>query len=146
MVSTRRWLWQILIWVVILDGFIAFMLFVVYQPCQPHYLDYRLKSSCSDGLPVEVGALMQFFSMVIMTGTFGAITLTQDEVIQEKQSGTAAWILSKPAARPAFILTKLLASLIGVLVLVLPGAVPVEQVYLATHQCCPWCPSWLGRG
>ena len=42
---------------------------------------------------------MHFFSMVIMTGTMGAIILAQDEIIQEKQSGTAAWILSKPAAR-----------------------------------------------
>ena len=91
---------------------------------------------------------MHFFSMVIMTGTMGAIILAQDEIIQEKQSGTAAWILSKPVARSAFILTKLLSNTIGVLVFIvaLPALVTLGQVFLATHKLVPLAPFLAGEG
>jgi len=83
-----------------------------------------------------------------MTGSIGAIILAQDEVIQEKQSGTAAWILSKPAARQAFILTKLLSNTIGMLVFIvgLPGLVVLGEVFLATHQLVPLVPFLVGAG
>ena len=144
---TRRWLWQLLIWVIILDGFIAFMLFVL-PALSTIWPGLPTQEQVFSGLPVEVGTVMQFFSMVIMTGTLGAIILAQDEVIQEKQSGTAAWILSKPASRTGFILTKLLASIIGVLVFIvaMPGAVLLGQVYLATHQLLPLVPFLAGTG
>lgn len=91
---------------------------------------------------------MQFFSMVIMTGTMGAIILAQDEIIQEKQSGTAAWILSKPAARPAFILTKLLSNIGGALVFIvaLPGLVALGEFFLVTHRLVPLAPFLAGLG
>ncbi len=145
---TRRWLWQLLIWVVILDGIIALMLFglpalaSIYPELKP------TAEGMFAGLPPEVGAVMHFFSMVIMTGTMGAIILAQDEIIQEKQSGTAAWIISKPVARPAFILTKLLSNTIGVLlfIVVVPGLIALGEVFLATHQLVPLLPFLAGAG
>jgi ABC-2 type transport system permease protein len=145
---TRRWLWQILIWVTILNGFLALILFglpalVTIMP--------ELKPTADGvfaGLPPEVGVVMHFFSMVIMTGTMGAIILAQDEIIQEKQSGTAAWIISKPASRPAFILTKLLSNTIGVLVFIVavPGLIVLGEVFLATHKLVPLLPFLAGAG
>ena len=48
-----------------------------------------------------------------------------DAILGEKHSGTAAWVLSKPLRRPAFILAKLIAHGLGFLAtwVVLPGAV-----------------------
>jgi ABC-2 type transport system permease protein len=144
---TRRWLWQLLIWSVILDGLIAFMLFVlpVMNTLMP---GLPTQEQVFAGLPPEVGAIMQFFSFAVMTGTIGAIILAQDEIIQEKQSGTAAWILSKPAARQAFILTKLLSNAIGVLVFIvaIPGLILLGEIFLATHKVPPLAPFLAGAG
>jgi len=54
-----------------------------------------------------------------------AIIIAQDAIIGERQSGTAAWVLSKPVSRPAFILSKLVAGAIGLLVtgIVIQGVV-----------------------
>jgi len=144
---TRRWLWQLLIWSVILDGLIAFMLFAlpVLNTLMP---GLPTQEQLFAGLPPEVGTVMQFFSFLVMTGTIGTIILTQDEIIQEKQSGTAAWILSKPVARLAFIMTKLLSNITGVLVFIVlvPGVILIGQVYLATHQLLPLVPFLAGSG
>jgi ABC-2 type transport system permease protein len=144
---TRRWLWQLLIWSVILGGLIAFFLFVlpVLNTLVP---GLPTQEQVFVGLPTEVGAMVQFFSFLVMTGTIGAIILVQDEIIQEKQSGTAAWILSKPVTRLAFILTKLLSNITGVLVFVvgLPGLIVMGEIYLATHQLVPLVPFLAGTG
>jgi ABC-2 type transport system permease protein len=145
---TRRWLWQLVIWLVILDGFIALALFVL--PLLATFMpDLKpVAEGIFAGLPPEVGSLFQFFSMATMTGTIGAIILAMDEVIQEKQSGTAAWILSKPVARPAFILTKLLSNTIGALVFIVgfPGLILLGEIFLATHQVVPLAPFLAGVG
>ena len=49
----------------------------------------------------------------------------QDAILGERLSGTAAWVLSKPLRRPAFILAKLIAHGLGLLAtwVVLPGAI-----------------------
>jgi len=144
---TRRWLWQLLIWSVILDGLIAFMLFAlpVLNTLMP---GLPTQEQLFAGLPPEVGTVIQFFSFLVMTGTIGTIILTQDEIIQEKQSGTAAWILSKPVARLAFIMTKLLSNITGVLVFIVlvPGVILIGQVSLATHQPLPLVPFLAGSG
>jgi len=145
---TRRWLWQLLIWLTILDGFIALVLFglpalaSIYPELKP------TAEGMFAGLPPEVGAVMHFFSMVIMTGTIGAIIVAQDEIIQEKLAGTAAWIISKPVARPAFILAKLLSNTIGVLVFIVavPGLIILGEVFLATHKLVPLLPFLAGAG
>jgi ABC-2 type transport system permease protein len=133
---TRRWLWQLLIWLIIINGLIAFMLWVAP------------KIAGEGAPPPEVTGLYYFFSTVVMTGTIGVIILAQDEIIQEKQSGTAAWILSKPAARSAFILTKLLANLFGALIFIvlLPGLVTLGEVFLAAHKVAPLGPFLAGAG
>jgi ABC-type transport system involved in multi-copper enzyme maturation permease subunit len=46
----------------------------------------------------------------------GVVVIMQGILVGEKKEGTAAWVLSKPAARPAFILSKVVANSLGVLV------------------------------
>jgi len=146
--GTRRWLSQLLIWLTIINGFLGFLLFGLPALATIMPDIQQAQENIFSGLPPEIGAVMMFFSITVMTGTMGAIVLAQDEVIQEKQSGTAAWILSKPAARSAFILTKLLSNTIGVLVfiVVIPGLVTVVEVFLATRQVVPLVPFLAGTG
>jgi ABC-2 type transport system permease protein len=145
---TRRWLWQLLIWLTIINGFLAFLLFVLPWLASMMPAIKLNAEAAFGGLPPDIGGVMMFFSLIGLAGTIGAIILVQDEIIQEKQSGTAAWILSKPAARPAFILTKLLSSTIGVLIFIvaIPGLVALGEIFLATHQVVPLAPFLAGAG
>ncbi len=145
---TRRWLWQLLIWVIIVDGFVALLLFVL--PWLASFMpDVKsIMVSMLAGLPPEAGGVMQYFSIVAMTGTMGVIILAHDEIIHEKESGTASWIISKPVSRQAFILTKLLSNIIGALVfiVVLPGLVVLGETFLAAHKVVPLLPFLVGLG
>jgi len=145
---TRRWLWQLLIWLTIINGWIAFLLFVLPALASIMPALKPIVEAAFGGLPPEIGGVMMFFTITGMAGTIGAIILAQDEIIQEKQSGTAAWILSKPVARPAFILTKLLSTTIGALIFIvaIPGLVALGQIFLATHQTPPLAPFLAGAG
>jgi len=131
---TRRWLWQLLIWLIIINGFVAFMLFVI-----PVFEARGLPvvgAGDTSMIPPESEGLYWAFPLMVIFGIVGVIILAQDEIIQERQSGTAAWILSKPAARSAFILTKLLSNLFGALIfiVVLPGLVTLGETYLVNHK------------
>jgi ABC-2 type transport system permease protein len=59
-----------------------------------------------------------------------AIIMGQDSILGERHSGTAAWVLSKPLRRPAFILSKLIAYGLGFLAtwVVFPGAIAYLQL------------------
>lgn len=146
--GTRLWLSQLLIWLTIINGFLGFLLFGLPALATIMPDIQQAQENIFSGLPPEIGAVMMFFSIAVMTGSIGAIILAQDEVIQEKQSGTAAWILSKPAARSAFILTKLLSNTIGVLVFIvaLPALVTLGEVFLATRLVVPLVPFLTGVG
>jgi ABC-2 type transport system permease protein len=54
----------------------------------------------------RAGALM-FFVLGSVASVIAVVAKTQGAIIGEKQLGTAAWILSKPASRRAFVLAKL---------------------------------------
>jgi hypothetical protein len=55
----------------------------------------------------------------------GVAIKAQDALIGEKRSGTAAWVLSKPISRYAFLLAKFAADVIGVLItmVIVQGAI-----------------------
>ena len=54
----------------------------------------------------DAGALM-FFVLGAVASVIAVVAKTQGAIIGEKQLGTAAWVLSKPASRRAFVLAKL---------------------------------------
>jgi ABC-2 type transport system permease protein len=145
---TTRWMWQLLIWLIILNGFVAFMLFVIpaLASIMPEF--QPTVEMIYGGFPPEVGGAKMFFTIATLAGIIGSVIMAQDEIIQEKQSGTAAWILSKPTARPAVILTKLLSNTTGVLVFIvaLPGLIALGEVFLATHRLLPLLPFVAGMG
>jgi ABC-2 type transport system permease protein len=107
--GTRKWLVHLLIWLVLLNGFV-------------------LLATLSDATSSQQAA-QESIEIFFMIGAFaagiGIVTAAQGAIVAEKQLGTAAWIMSKPASRSAFLLTKLVAialSFLG-LAIALPGAI-----------------------
>ena len=60
--------------------------------------------------------LMLFNIFMGLAGAIGVSILMQTAVVGEKRSGTAAWVLSKPVSRVAFIIAKLIANSTGIVV------------------------------
>jgi ABC-2 type transport system permease protein len=137
--GTRRWLVQTIAWLVIINGLMAFIMFIV-----------PLIDPSEQATPAEQAGqgLGLYFAFSALLGGIGMVILTQDEVIQEKQSGTAAWILSKPVSRSSFVLTKLLSNLVGglIFIAVLPGAVAYAEISFAAQQPLPIGPYLMGLG
>ncbi|MGB7873457.1 MAG: ABC transporter permease subunit, partial [Anaerolineales bacterium] len=111
--KTKTWWMQALIWTGVINLTIASVVW-----------------GSPEGAPESV-ALYVLFSCLFPT--IAVIIILQDAVIGEKESGTAAWVLSKPASRTAFIVAKLIAHSLGVLVTMtlLPGLVAYIQISLA---------------
>lgn len=96
--GSSRWWVQILIWTAIVDGML---------------LVGSLSAPGAEGADVSV---MMFNLCLGIFAPIGVTVLMMGAVVEEKQTGTAAWVLSKPASRPAFILAKLVANGVGVVV------------------------------
>jgi ABC-2 type transport system permease protein len=60
-----------------------------------------------------------FFQLAGFAVFIGAVIFGHDILLKERESGTAAWLLSKPLSRKAFVLSKVLAVVLGVLVIIL---------------------------
>lgn len=97
--STRRWWVQILIWA----AFVNLIYFIVAVSAP------RSELNAND-------TVMLFNIFMGIAGPVGACITMQSTVVGEKKSGTAAWVLSKPISRTAFVFSKLIANGIGVAV------------------------------
>ncbi len=104
--KTRTWWIQCLIWGAVVGGITAAVAF----SSPPPPLD-------------EVIGLFTIFAGLFPA--VGVVIIMQDALVGEKREGTAAWVLSKPVARPAFVLSKVLANSVGVVttMVIAPGAV-----------------------
>jgi ABC-type transport system involved in multi-copper enzyme maturation permease subunit len=118
---TRRWLVQAVVWLVVIDGLVALMLFA------------GAASAVTGGVQPQVLAraygLQGLFEVGGLALAVGAVLLAHDQIVGERQNGVMEWILSKPATRPAYLLSKLAADLIGVIVLLI--ALPAALAYAA---------------
>ena len=110
-VEPRRWLLQIILWAIMLNGFLAAVLFIVPNIVPPDG-EAAIQNPIVDGV-------IGFFGLGGLALSVGIIILNQNEIIGEKQTGTAEWVLSKPASRSAFYLSKLIANVIGMLVVMI---------------------------
>ncbi|MBZ0287791.1 MAG: ABC transporter permease [Anaerolineae bacterium] len=97
--QTRAWLIHLIIWTLLINGIV----FAAVKTPVPE------DSAGPAQDPVTTGVML-FAIMAGLTTGIGIIIVMQDAIIDEKKSGTAAWVLSKPVARPAFILSKLIAN------------------------------------
>ena len=101
----NRWILSALIWLVILNGFVFL---VAYGEADSGRLT-----------PAEIAAecIAIFITFGTIATAVGVVTGVQGAIIREKQLGTAAWVLSKPVSRSAFIMAKLFSYSIAFLIL-----------------------------
>ena len=121
--KTRRWLIQIVIWLMIVNGLMA-LIFASTPNMDPD------------------NVLTGFLKLWGLVLPIGVVILVQDAIIQEKQSGTAAWVLSKPASHTAFILSKIAANALGILlfIIMVQGTVAYLQIWFSTGNAYPILP------
>ena len=98
-----------------------------------------------DLMLLGVSFLLNF---TVIAGSIGTLILAQDEIVGEKQTGTAAWILSKPIARMSFILSKLAANGLGILIFILliPGLIGIVEISAAAGKLVAIPAYFLGLG
>ena len=125
--GTRKWLVQVAIWLVLINGFV--LGFTVVMPNLPKFKASLQTLSAGEVAEVKAGFAKQGLSMFfVFSGLIagaGVVIFAQDALIGEKRAGTVAWLLSKPVSRTAFLLAKLAADAIGILVtiVIIQGAV-----------------------
>lgn len=102
---------------------IVFALFGILSPLTAKYLPDILKAVGGDQIPLGLiptpkaaDAVDQFLKNLGQFGALTAILLAMGAVATEKERGTAALILTKPASRAAFLLAKLVAISLDLLV------------------------------
>ncbi len=117
--GTRKWWLQSLIWFMVLNGMVIFLLWIV-------------PAVNKDDPPKAADVLGVFFAFFGVFSSFGVMILMQSAIVGEKNSGTAAWIMSNPISRGAFILAKLIANGIAflIIIVVLQGFISYVQFSL----------------
>ncbi len=102
--KSSRWWKHLLMWGVIIN---MFMVIFVFAAAEDANMDLLMMHGIFGGMFVA----------------FGAMIIVQGAIVGEKRSGTAAWVLSKPVTRTAFVVSRMLGKTIGVLVtsVLIPG-------------------------
>lgn len=137
--TTRFWLIQVAVWLAVVNGILVMVLWVA--PATDPNMQLPERGHLGLGLQV-------FFAFATQAAAMGAAILGMGSIIGEKQSGTAAWVLSKPLSRSAFVIAKLIALTLGVLAIAvgLQGAVAYGQVAAAARELPAVVPFAIGLG
>lgn len=109
--KTNTWWVQCLIWISVVDLILFTVLFA---------------SNSTDELAMPLSELIVLYGLFGgMFVAIGVVIMMQGAIVGEKISGTAAWVLSKPTSRHAFVLSKMMANAFGVVVtgVLIPGIV-----------------------
>ncbi len=117
---------------------IVFLVLGIISPLTAKYTPELLKAigtgqsgvTITFPTPTVADAIAQFLKNVAGTGIFIAILLPMGMVAREKERGTAAFVLTKPVSRAAFLGAKLVALLVLLGVGVLLAAI-VTYIYTA---------------
>lgn len=90
--GTRTWWINLLVYLLLINGLTALATF----------------AGEAEGMPIAERYMMfPVFHLIFAGG--GTILAAQGLIVKEKEMGTAAWVLSKPVSRPAFLLAKFVA-------------------------------------
>jgi ABC-2 type transport system permease protein len=120
---------QIIIWLIIINAMVALVLFVVpnvtneglRQQIAHELIHHGIVTGTLVFTPVTVAnmGLSMFFLLSGMAMLIGAVIIAHDSILKERETGTAAWLLSKPLSRKSFVLAKMLANGFGMMIIVL---------------------------
>jgi len=129
--GTRTWWVQTLIWVLILNGISTIVMLNPFSPGE------ALQEVVQTFLPMSVGAV-----------GIGTVIAAQGLIVGEKQLGTAAWVMSKPASRSAFILAKIVANAVGfwVTAIIIPSIIFMITVRMLVPEPLDLAPFLAGVG
>ncbi|MEZ4672547.1 MAG: ABC transporter permease subunit [Anaerolineae bacterium] len=111
---TRRWWLHLILWLLLLNMAVAAPLWLQNAEVPPSIKlteEQRQQLIERNSLDNRVqDALRTFVDMSAIVVLLGVVIVMQNSVIDEKQTGTGAWVMSKPVARSSFILAKLVAN------------------------------------
>jgi ABC-2 type transport system permease protein len=142
--NAKWWSWkslavQLIIWTVIINSMVAFAVFVIPQIPMPSDVQEQINGTGDPEammiLDLTPDAILKlglgmFFQISGLALLIGGVIIAHDSILKERESGTAAWLLSKPISRKAFVLSKLIANIVGLLVIVI-----LVQAAIAYAQC-----------
>jgi ABC-2 type transport system permease protein len=135
---TSRWWVQTLIWIAIGNGILLMVIGVAPKMENPPGQTSNTQSADSQQ-PLDILGLTVFLKIAGIASAIGVAVLAQDTLIAEKQSGTAAWVLSKPASRSAMILSKVISNSLGILIsmVIVPGGIAYLIIYFIAGKAFP---------
>ncbi len=107
--QSSKWWKHLLMWFAIINLMMLLMIFAAAQAAKDG----------NDGPPI----LLMYGLFGGMFVAFGVMIIMQRVLIREKRSGTAAWVLSKPVTRTAFVVSRLVVNSVGILLtsVIVPG-------------------------
>lgn len=145
--GTRRWWMNALLWSGGLGGLVSVMLFILPSMAEATGDPNVAAAGGPLAFGLEMGRTI-FFELGTMALAMGVIVLSQDLILEEKQSGLTEWLLAKPVARRAYLLAKLAASAIATLVLMilLPALLAYALLSLRSGGLFPLLPFLAGIG
>ncbi len=122
--KSSRWLKHLILWLVLVNGMMVIMAFASQE--------------------VEGGGGPDFLFMYGIFGSmfvaFGVMVIMQRAIVGENREGTAAWVLSNPVTRTAFVVSRLVGNSLGILITstIIPGVL----VYITAGVLTPlgWLP------
>jgi ABC-2 type transport system permease protein len=126
---------QAVIWLVLVNSMVVFALFILPNIPISGDMKAQINNSPDAGEAAALSNLTLdmiinmginiFFSVSSVAMLIGAVIICHDSILKELETGTAAWVMSKPVSRKAFVLSKFMANAIGLVVLVvlLQGAI-----------------------
>ena len=109
--KSSRWWKHLILWFAIINGMMFLMVIATFEAAKDG----------NEGPP-----------LLLMYGLFGGLMLAigvmiimQRVLVGEKHSGTAAWVLSKPVTRTAFVVSRLTVNSIAILLtsVIVPGVI-----------------------
>lgn len=136
--GTRRWWINLLIWTLMLNATLAIPLWLQSGDSPPDSeLTPEEQAAWIEGHTPESRAASGIGTFVDFSGAaamFGVIIIMQNVLIDEKRSGTAAWLLSKPVSRTGIIVAKLVANALAAFAIIVLAqwALAYAQILLAT--------------
>ncbi len=134
---TRRWWVHTLALMVALNGLLVYGLWVDQE-------------TVFDGFPPEAvaGTLDVLLMWMSILTVMDVLFVVQGAIVGEKQNGVAAWLMSGPASRPAYILAKFIGNAVGVVstAIIFQAVVAYGQLSLKASRLLPVLPLTAALG
>jgi ABC-2 type transport system permease protein len=109
--KSSRWWKHLILWFAIINVMMGMMIYATAEAAKDG----------SEGPPM----LLMYGIFGGMFVAFGVMIIMQRVLVREKNSGTAAWVLSKPVTRTAFVVSRLVVNSIAILLtsVIVPGVI-----------------------